>query len=294
MDKKLSIYVKKQKALIDRALNQYLPPGRSAYLARVMRYSVFAGGKRFRPILMLAVAQALGKPANFILPAACAIELFHTFTLIHDDLPCMDDDDFRRGKLTAHKKFGEAAAVLAGDALQALSYEILLKETNGVPAPALGSAILCMLEAAGSNGVVAGQMLDLQSENRQIDLKTLKLIHAQKTGALIGAAVKIAAVLCGAHLDRIRRLEKYAEHLGLAFQIADDLLDCTSSFAKMGKKPGSDRRRCKSTYVSLLGIEKARQLLKQEHKKALSAVAGLGNKNFWLKALADFVVVREE
>jgi geranylgeranyl diphosphate synthase type II len=195
--------------------------------------------------------------------------------------------------LTAHKKFGEAAAVLAGDALQALSYEVLLKETKGVSAPVLDSVLLCLLKAAGSSGVVAGQMLDLQSENKRISLKTLELIHTQKTGVLIAAAVKIAAVLCGATVDQIRCLEKYAVHLGLAFQIADDLLDYTSSFAKMGKKPGSDQKARKATYVSLLGGEAARQRLAQEYRAAWSALSFLGERGFWLKALAGFVAERD-
>jgi len=289
----LQAYLSKNKKVIDRALDKFLPEARSSYIAKVMRYSVFAGGKRFRPALMLLVCEALSGKVKQVLAAACAVELIHTFTLIHDDLPCMDDDDYRRGKLTSHKKFGEDMATLAGDAMQALAYEILLKETKGVSLQYKMRALETILEAIGSDGVVTGQVLDIQSEGKKISLSALENIHLKKTAALIQAAVKAAAILCGASTKKITQLDRYAQHLGLSFQIADDLLDYTSSFAKMGKQPGSDKKQKKSTYVSLLGKEKARQLMVKERDQTRRAISFLGKKGKRLAELADFVIKRE-
>lgn len=288
----IELYLNQKKKLIDATLDQFLPKTSASRIAQVMRYSVFAGGKRFRPILMLAVAETLGKPIKKVLPAAGMVELIHTFTLIHDDLPCMDNDDFRRGKLTAHKKFGEDLAVLSGDALQALAYEIMLKQTRGVTTATLLKTLKIMFQAIGHAGVVTGQVLDLDSEKKKISLVKLKEIHLKKTAALIQAAVKIAATLCQASPAKLKKLDQYALHLGLAFQIADDLLDYTSSFAKMGKTPGKDQRLAKATYVTVLGKKQAEKLLAAERNKAHQALKVFGKRGQILKELAEFVIKR--
>ena len=286
-------YLQKNKKLIDQALDRYLPQAQTSHIAKVMRYSVFAGGKRFRPILMLAVAEVLNKPTKLVMPAAAMVELIHTFTLIHDDLPCMDNDDYRRGRLTAHKKFGEAVAVLAGDAMQAQAYGLMLNNSKGVSAAVRQNALNVIVDAIGDQGVVTGQILDLQAENQKVSLKKLEQIHLLKTAALIRAAVKIAGLICNASAAQVKKLDAYAKHLGLAFQISDDLLDYTSSFAKMGKIPGSDKRLAKSTYVSLLGEVRAQRLLAAERIKAARAADSFGKRAQVLKELVDFVVKRK-
>ncbi|OGC22460.1 hypothetical protein A2291_03805 [candidate division WOR-1 bacterium RIFOXYB2_FULL_42_35] len=266
---------------INKALDKYLP--RKGKLAQAMRYSVFAGGKLFRPILCLATAEALAKPAKKILPIACAIEMIHTFTLIHDDLPAMDDSDYRRGKLTCHKKFDRATAVLAGDALNTLAFEILARETN--------NAEVVEEVAAALMAVVEGQFLDIKSEGKRISLAKLKIIHNMKTAALLKVCVRATAIRLKASPKKLKALTKYAEHLGLAFQIADDILDATSTQKQLGKPVKTDN---KKGFPYLLGLEKSMKLADLERKKALAALKDFGPQGNSLRQITRFVVEREK
>jgi len=247
------------KELVSEALNKYLP--KKGKLAKAMRYSVFAGGKRFRPQVCLATAKALGKNPKKVLPIACAIEMLHTFTLIHDDLPAMDNSDLRRGKLTCHKKFDEATAILAGDALNTLAFEILAKETkNAQVVEEVASALM---------KVVYGQVLDMEAEGKKISYKQLIEIHENKTAALLVACVRACAIHLNASKKQLKALTDYAKHLGLAFQITDDILDATSSREKLGKPVGAD---VKKGFPYVVGLNKSRELASLEIKKAFSAL----------------------
>ncbi|MEE8638142.1 MAG: farnesyl diphosphate synthase [Candidatus Margulisiibacteriota bacterium] len=269
------------KKAVDGALDKYLP--RKGKLSRAMRYSVFAGGKRFRPMLCMAAAKALGKDPKRVLPIACAIEMIHTYTLIHDDLPAMDNSDFRRGKLTCHKKFGEATAVLAGDALNALAFEILARETKN-------SKVICEISRALLQ-VVAGQMLDLEHEGKRVGLQTLKTIHRKKTAALLLACVRSPAIYLGTTAKGLRALTSYAEHLGIAFQIADDILDATSTRKKLGKPVKAD---IKKGFPYIAGLERSRKMAEQEKNRAVVALKIFGKKAYILREIAEFVVVRKK
>jgi geranylgeranyl diphosphate synthase, type II len=273
---KLRKYLEKKSKLIDKALNEYLPKGQG--LATAMRYSVFAGGKRLRPILCLAAAEVFGRPDKKVLPFACAVELVHTFTLIHDDLPAMDDSDWRRGNPSSHKVFGEAAAILAGDALSTLAFKL----TAGQPAAAriLADALL---------KVVEGQAADICSAQKKLAIKDLKDIHQWKTAALLKACVCGSAVICGASPAKIKALADYAGHLGLAFQVADDILDVTSTKAKLGKPVKADIGK---GFPHLIGLEKSRALAEEEKNKAISALKSFGHKADVLREIAEYVVKR--
>ncbi|MFH1760630.1 MAG: polyprenyl synthetase family protein, partial [bacterium] len=240
--KKLKQYYKKKQDQVEKALKKYLARHRKkSIIAEIMNYSTLAGGKRFRPVLMLAIAEMLGSKAENVLPAACAVEIIHTFTLVHDDLPSMDNDDFRRGKLTAHRKYGEAYAILAGDALQAFAFELMAENTPSEVKPErILKAVSVLARSIGKDGVAKGQELDLMNEGKKISLPKLRNIHLLKTAALIEGAAEVAAILSMADKKQIGKIKKYARHLGLAFQIADDVLDETGKFEKTGKKPGSD------------------------------------------------------
>jgi len=266
---------------IDRALNKYLP--KKGKLAKAMRYSVFAGGKRFRPILCLAAAKALGKNPKKVLPIACAIEMIHTFTLIHDDLPAMDNSDYRRGKLTCHKKFDEATAVLAGDALNTFAFELVAKET--------GKAKVVEEISNALMKVVVGQVLDIESEGKKISLAQLKVIHKSKTAALLAACVRASAIYLKASSKQVKALTSYAEHLGLAFQIADDILDATSSQKQLGKPVNAD---VKKGFPYLVGLEKSKQMADGERKKAIKALGIFGKKADVLRDIAGYVVQRRK
>jgi geranylgeranyl diphosphate synthase type II len=260
-----------------------------------MNYSLLAGGKRLRPVLALAVCEMLGGDEKLLMPFACAIELIHTYSLIHDDLPCMDNDDLRRGKPTNHKVFGEALAVLAGDGLLNLAFEIMLKETcKDEPFCILRSkTALLIAETAGTHGMVGGQVLDIESENRDISYEQLCAMHRKKTGALIKASVLAPAVLFNADHEKKKLLEQYAENIGLAFQIKDDILDFEGNSTVVGKPTGSDEKNHKATYVTLLGIEKAEELLKASVDQAVEAVSSLKNNDFLIKTAA-YIADREK
>ena len=244
-----------------------------------MRYSVFAGGKRFRPILCLATAKALGCPEKKLLPFACAIELIHTFTLIHDDLPAMDNSDLRRGKPACHKVYGEDIAILAGDALNTLAFRIMADHPEA--AKELADALL---------EVVEGQVKDIDSAKAKVSLKQLKEIHALKTGALLRACVRGSALICGASPEKVKALTDYANHLGLAFQIADDILDAISTQEKLGKPVKAD---VKKGFPYLMGLEKSKRLAQGEINSAMAALKVFGGKADVLKEIAIFVVMRK-
>lgn len=248
-----------------------------------MRYSVFAGGKRFRPILCMATAKALGKNPKKVIPIACAVEMLHTFTLIHDDLPGMDNSDYRRGKLTCHKKFDEATAILAGDALNTLAFEILARETGN---PKVIEEI-----GKGLMEVVKGQVMDLESDGKQINLKKLKAIHLSKTAAFLIACVRASAIQLKATKKQLRSLTNYAKHLGLAFQIADDILDVTSTRKKLGKPVKADKSK---GFPYFIGVDRSKKLALLEKKKAVAALKIFGKRADPLKELAEFVVIRKK
>jgi geranylgeranyl diphosphate synthase type II len=269
------------KKKIDRALDKYLPRG--SKLARAMRYSVFAGGKRFRPLLCMATAKALGKNPKKILPIACAIEMIHTFTLIHDDLPAIDDSDFRRGKPACHKKFDEASALLAGDALNALAFEILAREIRDPKV--IGEIGYAVLQ------VISGEAEDLEYEKKKTSLRTLKSIHKRKTAALLLACMRSSAIHLGASAKQLEALTAYAKHLGLAFQIADDILDVTSTREKLGKPVRAD---VKKGYPYLVGLERSRKLAEQERNKAIGALKVFGKKADTLREIAEYVIERRK
>lgn len=235
-----------------------------ATLQKAMAYSLDAGGKRLRPLLVMAVLQAFGKKAEIGLDTACAIEMIHTYSLIHDDLPCMDDDDLRRGKPTNHKIFGEGMAVLAGDALLTLAFEVIANQSKADIEPSvLLELVLELAKAAGAEGMVGGQVADIEGEKNGVDLQGLEYIHENKTGKLLGYSIMAGAILAGASSEQKEKLREFSRHLGLAFQIRDDILDVEGSESVIGKPVGSDVTNHKSTYPSLLTMDKAKLMLGQ-------------------------------
>ena len=291
----LKSYIESRKQEIDAALDRYLP-GEDVYpesLHKAMRYSVFSGGKRFRPILCIACFEACGGEGACVMPVACAIELVHTYSLIHDDLPCMDDDDLRRGKPTSHKVFGEAVAVLAGDAL--LTHSVYLIATEGAKALGLKRSLQVLedlMRAIGAEGMVAGQVVDMESEGRPVDEGTLRFIHSRKTGALIAASAESGAIMAEAGQVPAGNMSKYGEKIGLAFQITDDILDAEGKFGELKAGSGLDDRRQKATYPRLYGLEKSRDLARQFIEDAKDSVASFGERALPLMALADLVRTR--
>jgi len=287
-------YLERKSALINKELEKRLPAAstRPPILHRAMRYSVLAGGKRLRPVLCLAAAEAVGGKANLALGPALAIEVLHTYTLIHDDLPCMDNDNLRRGKPTSHVVFGEANAILAGDALLTLAFEWL---ATAVPLPPrkTGDLILELAQAAGSLGVIGGQVEDLAAEGKKPNAATVHYIHMHKTAVLLRAAVRIGGICGGAGKSELSALGKYGENAGLAFQITDDILNETSCREKMGKAAGSDRSRGKMTYVAVHGLEKAKKMARQSGKEAIKSLQSVKGNTEPLAALVDFIVTRK-
>jgi geranylgeranyl diphosphate synthase, type II len=292
----LKEYLAERLELIDRALKRYLPPvdAMPARLHQAMHYSVFAGGKRIRPVLAIASCEAVGGDMGSALPAACAVEMIHTYSLIHDDLPAMDDDDYRRGRLTNHKVYGEATAVLAGDALLTDAFALLA-------GPAVGSDVSAKIRlrmvhtiarAAGSAGMVGGQAADMDAEGKETDLPTLQFIHTRKTGSLILASAQVGAMAGGADEEELAAITRYGEAAGLAFQIADDILDIVGDQAVLGKDTGKDQARGKATYPALLGIEQSRRRARELRDLAIEALAPLGDRAEPLCAIARFIVDR--
>lgn len=288
-------YLKEKKEQVDTALALYLPEvaDLTSDLMKSMRYSVFAGGKRLRPILCLAGANTVGALESNVMPAACALEMIHTYSLIHDDLPAMDDDNYRRGKPTNHKVFGEGVAILAGDLLLTYAFELMASAAPSVENPTMLLNVMRIIaEAAGFRGMIGGQMIDLECENRKVDLSTVEEMHRKKTGALLTASVKVGALLGGADGDELKRFEDYGYHFGLAFQITDDLLDIVGNFKEMGKKPGSDLEKNKMTYPALLGVDGSREAAEMHVKKAVEAISPYGDTAEPLKAIAEYLLQR--
>lgn len=269
--------------------------GPGSILYDAMKYSLAAGGKRLRPVLALAVCELLGGNKNDVLAFACAIELIHTYSLIHDDLPAMDNDDFRRGMPTNHKVFGDAAAILAGDALLNKAYELMISHIiqSGAYSKEYAKAMNVIAVSAGAEGMILGQMIDIESEGKSISKETLKYMHRCKTGALIKAPVLAAASICAAAPDQYECLGKYAESIGLAFQIKDDIMDVKGSLEQMGKPTGSDAAANKSTYVTIYGLERAVELLSEVVSQAADSLACFGNRADFLKELAFFIRDRD-
>jgi farnesyl diphosphate synthase len=284
----------RQLAQVEQALSDWVPADAPAGLGEAMRYAVLDGGKRLRPLLVLAAAEAVQGRAEAALRAACSVELIHAYSLVHDDLPCMDNDVLRRGKPTVHVQFGEAPALLAGDALQALAFEILTPEGDGVP-PAI-QARLCRLlaQAAGASGIAGGQAIDLASVGKPLTEPELRAMHRLKTGALLEGSVRMGAACADAvDLAALRALDDYGAALGLAFQVVDDILDVTADSAALGKTAGKDAAADKPTYVSLLGLDASQTLAEALCMRAHGAldVSGLADVGR-LRALADMVVKR--
>jgi geranylgeranyl diphosphate synthase, type II len=293
----LKVYLKEQCARIDAALDRFLP--RETELPhsvhKAMRYSIFAGGKRLRPILMLAACQAISGDTGRAIPAACAMEMIHTYSLIHDDLPAMDDDDFRRGNPTNHKVFGEAIAILAGDALLTEAFKLASdpRFTDGCEPSGLLAVIHEIATCAGSYGMVGGQVVDMESEGRHdIDLATVQYIHTHKTGALIKASVVAGALLGGATGQQLASITRYGEAAGLAFQIADDILDIEGTTEEIGKDTGSDEARGKATYPAVMGLAAAKQEAQSMMDEALRALKIFGAEADTLREIARYIVQR--
>ena len=262
-------------------------------LSRAMEYSLMAGGKRLRPILLMAAADAIDSSGEKFIKVADALEMIHTYSLIHDDLPAMDDDDYRRGKLTNHKVFGEATAILAGDALLTLAFEVALRQKDVAPEILL-KVLHEISTAAGVSGMVGGQALDLRSEGIQIDFETLKLMHRGKTGALFKAAIRSGAILAQADEKKLAALTRYAENFGLAFQITDDILDVTGDEKILGKPTGSDEKNLKATYVSLTSLDAAKNFAQEAVDEALDALKDFGTEADFLRELVKYLIARKK
>jgi geranylgeranyl diphosphate synthase type II len=294
----LKAYLKEQCALIDAALGRYLPKETELpnSIHKAMRYSIFAGGKRVRPILMLAACQAVGGDTGRAIPAACAMEMIHTYSLIHDDLPAMDDDDFRRGNPTNHKVFGEAIAILAGDALLTEAFKLISdpRFAGDSNVSARLAVIHEIATSAGSYGMVGGQVVDMESEGKpDVDLPTVQYIHTHKTGALIKAAVVAGALLGGADEKSLAAIARYGEAAGLAFQIADDILDIEGTTEEIGKDAGSDQTRGKATYPAVIGLADAKVEAQAMMNEAMLALDIFDAEADPLREIARYIVQRK-
>jgi geranylgeranyl diphosphate synthase type II len=283
------------RTLIDSELDRLIPkesePPERVHAA--IRWSVFAGGKRFRPALLLAVGETFGARADHLLRTACALEMIHTYSLIHDDLPSMDDDDLRRGRATCHVKFDEATAILAGDALQALAFQTVAEDEKLSPALRL-QLVTEIARAAGTPaGMVAGQALDLAAESRAVSGEELARIHHQKTGALIRASARCGAMIANANEVELAAVTEYATNLGLLFQITDDLLDVTATAEDLGKTPGKDARSSKATYPAVYGIKATSERVELVHREARDVLARAGRPTELLRSIVDFILERQ-
>ena len=288
MSLSLKDYLVERCALVDAALDRFIPSAetRPATLHKAMRHSVFAGGKRLRPVLCLAAAEACGGRVDTAMAAACAVECMHTYSLIHDDLPSMDDDDFRRGVPTCHKVYGEGIAVLAGDALQALAFELAAKYDT--------SALVAELaRTAGSLHLVGGQVADLEGEGKKLPLEDLRYIHESKTAALLTTSLKLGAMSARANEEQLVAIHAFGMATGLAFQIIDDILDVTQTSEKLGKSAGKDLASEKSTYPALLGLDSSRSEAQRLTSEARQAVSIFGDKGSRLLELADYLLARD-
>lgn len=286
-------YLKGRQAQVEAALDLSLPPMYPEKIYEAMRYSLLAGGKRLRPILCLATCELAGGTIEMAMPTACALEMIHTMSLIHDDLPAMDNDDYRRGKLTNHKVYGDDIAILAGDGLLAYAFEYVAAKTTDVPASQVVQVIVRLGRAVGASGLVGGQVLDLESEGRtDVQEDTLNFIHTHKTGALLEACVVCGGILAGVNEADQGRLSRYAQNIGLAFQIVDDVLDITATQEELGKTAGKDLLAKKVTYPSLWGIDGSKAKAKELIEAAKTELAPFGDKAQALIAIADYITAR--
>ncbi len=290
----LAEYLARQTGRIDSELERLVPAEDAPppALHRAMRYSLFAGGKRLRPILCLEAAQAVSGEDAGVLGAACALELVHTYSLIHDDLPALDNDDLRRGRPTCHKVFGEAMAILAGDALLTYAFQVM-GSLDGVEEPRRARMMYELAAAAGTpGGMVAGQVADLEGEGKRPEAALLEAIHRAKTGALLRASLRIGAIAAGAPEEQLAALSQYGEHTGLAFQIVDDILDVEQPSEALGKTAGKDAAQHKITFPAVYGLEESRRMAERERAAAHQSLAGFGGRAARLREIADFIVHR--
>jgi geranylgeranyl diphosphate synthase, type II len=287
-------YLAARQKMVDNALDSFLPKPNSKpkTIHKAMRYSVFAGGKRLRPILCLAAAECVGGTAEAAIPLACAVECIHTYSLIHDDLPCMDDDDLRRGMPTSHKVFGEAVAVLAGDALLTFAFE-LASMVPGWPRYHLKEVIRELAVASGSKHLIAGQVVDLESEGKKVSVPLLRFIHESKTAALLSSSIRLGAMSANASASVLQSLSDFGRALGLAFQVIDDILDVTQTSETLGKSAGKDVTAEKATYPSTVGLERSREIARRLTREAHAALKPIGQKAETLHSIADHLLVRE-
>ncbi len=292
----IKAYLTKKKELVDKALEKLVPPAKlfPTSVHEAMRYSLFAGGKRVRPVLAIAAAEALGARTADLLPVAGSLELIHTYSLIHDDLPAMDNDDLRRGRPTCHKVYGEAVAILAGDGLLNMAFEVLSdpRRLKAVPAGRLVAIIKEISTASGVFGMVGGQVVDMESEGKDVDFPTLEYIHTHKTGALIRASVRTGALYAKAGKRQFIALSRYGELVGLAFQITDDILDITGTQETIGKDVGSDIKKGKKTFPSFYGLEESRTRAHEVADKAVQSLREFDRKADPLRELAKYIVNR--
>lgn len=292
--KLIEFFFNETRVSVDKALDELIPAENvePKKLHKAIRWSVFAGGKRFRPALVLAVGLAFGAKEESLIRIACSLEMIHTYSLIHDDLPAMDDDDLRRGRLTCHKKFDEATAILAGDVLQTLAFQSIAEDEN-LSAEIRVKLISEISRCAGTpSGMVAGQAYDLEAESREVSTEELERIHRNKTGALIIASARSGAIIANANEAELNTITQYAENLGLLFQITDDLLDVTATAEDLGKTPGKDLRAQKATYPSLHGIERAKVMADEVYKEACSSLETVDAQTGLLKSIAEFIRYR--
>ncbi len=292
----LKTYLDEKRAMVEEALGGIFPApeGPAADITRAMAYSLFAGGKRLRPILCMAGAEAVGGEGQDVLPVACAIELIHTYSLIHDDLPVMDNDDMRRGKPTNHKVFGEAMALLAGDGLLTEAFHVMTRADfeNRVKPRALLTVIGLIAKAAGYGGMVGGQVVDIQSEGKEVDLSVVEFIHTHKTAAMIAASVSSGAILVGAEEDQVKALTSYGQDIGLAFQVYDDLLDIEGDSRELGKNVGSDARQGKITYPTVAGLNRSREIQGELVERAIESLKPFDHRADPLRHIARYIIER--
>ncbi len=294
MKKDFESLFKAKQQKIEKALDALLPSQNTEpkIIHEAMRYSVLAGGKRLRPVLCLASCEATGGKEDDAIPYACSLELIHTYSLVHDDLPCMDNDDFRRGRPTNHKVFGEAMAVLAGDALLTLSFEWMTQGNHVAPHQKV-QIIQTIAQGSGTQGMVGGQVVDLYFQGKSVDAEKLEYIHMNKTARLIEASVKAGALVSGASDEIVQKMGQYGQCLGLAFQITDDLLDVLGNAKKMGKAVGKDAELLKATYPGLFGVEKSQKMVQDLIQRGREAIAFLNEKGFFLQEVLNMVQTRE-
>ena len=290
----LSAYLQERQAQVEAALDNAIPVTYPEKIYEAMRYSLLAGGKRLRPILCLATCEMAGGTIEMAMPTACALEMIHTMSLIHDDLPAMDNDDYRRGRLTNHKVYGDNIAILAGDGLLAYAFEYVATHTQNVAPEQVLKVIALLGRAVGAAGLVGGQVVDLESEGKlDVSQETLDFIHSHKTAALLEACVVSGGILAGLAAPELQRLSRYAQNIGLAFQIVDDILDITATQAELGKTAGKDLQAQKVTYPSLWGLEESRRQAQQLIAAAKEELAFFGESAKPLLAIADFITNRK-